>query len=202
MRPYSDAGIGRAMTEKIYQEFKRALQTEGVTLLQLMNASNCFESFGERKLAMIEQHFLRQGETDPLKAFVKMAPKNLMDERNWCVVKSIKGMGDASARQFFEGVVRFKEWFLPILKTKLIKINMPEVAKKKKVTKGDLTGQFVSFTSYRNADHEAAVEARGAEVVKYGAKTTILLYKKGGKASSKIETARAKGIKVCTFEEL
>lgn len=202
MRGYAEAGIGKAMTAKIYGEFERVLHDKGVTLLKLMNASNCFESFGERKLAMIEQHFLKRGETDPLKAFVKMAPKNLMDERNWYAVKSIKGMGEASARQFFEGVVRFKEWFLPILKTKLIKINMPEVARKKKVVKGDLSGEFVSFTSYRDTDHEAAVEARGGEVIKYGSKTTILLYKKGGKVSGKIEAARAKGIKVCTFEEL
>lgn len=202
MRGFLDAGIGKAMTAKIYGEFERVLHDEGVTLLKLMNASNCFESFGERKLAMIEQHFLKQGEADPLKAFVKMAPKTLMDERNWYTVTQIKGMGEASARQFFEGVVRFKEWFLPILKTKLIKINTPEVAKKKKVAKGELSGEFVSFTSYRNAEHEAAVEARGAEIIKYGAKTTILLYKKGGKVSNKIEAARAKGVKVCTFDEL
>lgn len=202
MRPYSDAGIGRAMTEKIYREFKRALQDEGVTLLKLMNASNCFESFGERKLQMIEQHFMKKGDRDPLKAYVKMRTDILADQNSWGKVQTIKGMGYASAKQFFGGLLRFKTWFKPILETKIIKINPPQLAQKKRTVKGDLAGQFVSFTSYRDADHEAAVESRGAEVIKYGAKTTILVYKKGGKASTKVEAARAKGIRVCTFEEL
>lgn len=198
MRGYTDAGIGSAMTGKIYAEFVRVLHDEGVTLLQLMNASNCFESFGERKLQMIHNHYTALGTEDMLKSFVRM-PAILAKAVD---ISAIKGMGDASARQFFEGLAKFKEWFKPILKTNLIKINPPERPKKKKVVKGQLSGQLVSFTGYRDEGHEAAVEALGAEVIKYGAKTTILLYKKGGKASSKVEAARTKGIKVCTFEEL
>jgi len=202
MTGFAEAGMGKAMTQKIYVEFSRVLIDEGVTLLKLMDASNCFESFGERKLEMIEQHFLGKGDSDPLKGFVKLSFENLQNERNWGAVEMIKGMGPASARQFFEGVQRFKLWFAPILKLKLLKINPPKVIKKKKPTNGKLNGERVSFTGYRNPDHEAAVEILGAEVVKYGAKTTILLYKKGGKASTKVEAARAKGIRVCTIEEI
>lgn len=198
MRGYTDAGIGTAMTGKIYAEFRRVLQDGGVTLLRLMNASNCFESFGERKLQMIHNHYAALGTQDMLKSFVQM-PAIMAKAVD---ISAIKGMGDVSARQFFEGLAKFKEWFKPILKTRLIKINPPEQVKKKKAVKGDLSGHLVSFTSYRNADHEAAVEARGAQVIKYGAKTTVLLYKKGGKISNKIEAAREKGLKVCTFEEL
>jgi NAD-dependent DNA ligase len=196
MRGYTDAGIGEAMTGKIYNEFNRVLHDDGVTLLQLMHASNCFESFGERKLQMIEQHFMKKGDRDPLKGFVKQPIVPLSK------ITAIKGMGEVSADQFLQGLERFKKWFRPILKTRLIKINDPQLVQKKKAVNGDLAGQRVSFTSYRDAAHEATVEARGAEVVPYSAKTTILLFKKGGKASSKIEAARAKGIRVCTFEEL
>ena len=45
-------------------------------------------------------------------------------------------------------------------------------------------------------------KAAGGEVVSFGSKTTILLVKAGGKASSKVEKAEAKGTKVQTFEEL
>ena len=199
MAGYTDAGIGEAMTQKIFREFKRVLRVEGVTLLQLMNASNCFESFGERKLQMIEQHFMKKGDRDPLRGFLL---------QNWDKTKAadrlmdIKGMGGASIDQFREGLTRFKQWFRPIAATKLIKVNPPQLIQKTKTAKGDLAGQKVSFTGYRNTDHEAAVEARGAEVVAYSAKTAILLYKQGGKVSGKIEAARSKGIRVCTFEEL
>jgi NAD-dependent DNA ligase len=146
---------------------------------------------------MIENHFLKR-DPDPLKSFVKQ-PIVHWDKVK---IKAIKGMGEASADQFLEGLERFKAWLLPILKTKLVKINAPAAPVKKRAIKGDLSGEFVSFTGYRDADHEAAVEARGAEVIKYGAKTTILVYKKGGKASSKIEAAKTKGIRVTTFEDL
>jgi NAD-dependent DNA ligase len=202
MKGFTEAGVGKAMTAKIYDEMSRVLHDEGVPLLKLMNASNCFESFGERKLQMIENYYMKKGDKDPLRVFVKMTPEQLGRERIRNTVADIKGMGDKSAEQFYDGLWRFKTWLLPILKTKLVKINAPAAPVKKRAVKGDLSGEFVSFTSYRNAEHEAAVAARGAEVIKYGAKTTILLYKEGGKASSKVDAAKAKGIKVCTFDEL
>ncbi len=200
MAGYTEAGMGSAMTAKIYAECERVFRTEGVTLLKLMNASNCFESFGERKLEMIEQHYLSQGLNDPLKAFVKMKAGELGSSQ--AQIRDIKGMGEKSAEQFLDGVSKFKFWFAPILKTKLILINPPELKKKKTQVKGDLAGQFVSFTGYRDKTHEASVEARGAEVVSFGSKTTILIYKDGGKKSTKVEKAQEKGIKVTTFEAL
>jgi NAD-dependent DNA ligase len=202
MSVYSDAGIGSAMILKIYGEFKRVLQDEGVSLLKLMNASNCFESFGERKLQAIVDHYAKKGDRNMLKWFVQQPVAWLEDEVNWADIKAIKGMGDASARQFFEGVVKFKAWFLPILKTKLVKINHPEATRDKPKTKGKLSGQRVSWTGYRDKEQEAAVEAAGGEVVDFGSRTQVLLFKEGGKASSKIDKARDKGILVTTFKEL
>lgn len=65
--------------------------------------------------------------------------------------------------------------------------------------KGILTGHRVSFTGYRDKDEEAWVASNGGEVVPFGSKTTILLYKEGGKASSKVAKATEKGIPASTF---
>lgn len=203
MAGYTEAGMGDAMTAKIYADMGRVLTDNGITLLQLMNASNCFESFGERKLTLVQNHYMKKGDKDPLKVFLQMNDQQHgLAWKDIVADKKIKGMAESSARQFLEGMVRFKEWFRPIHKTKLIKIVPPVVSAQKKKVVGKLTGQKVSFTGYRNAEHEAAIEAMGGEVVPFGGKTTLLLYKAGGKSSSKIDKARAKGLAVSTFEEL
>lgn len=60
----------------------------------------------------------------------------------------------------------------------------------------------VSWTGYRSEDEELWVQQQGGSVVPFGAKTAVLLYKEGGKASSKLQKARDKGIRVITFAEL
>jgi len=67
--------------------------------------------------------------------------------------------------------------------------------KKKKAVQGTLSGQKVSFTGFRDADLEAKIEAAGGEVVTFGGKTTLLIYKADGKASTKVAKAESKGIK-------
>lgn len=202
MAGYTKAGMGEAMTGKIYEECGRVFREDGVTLIKLMNASNCFESFGERKLAMIENHFAKKGNADILRVYVQMKIAQLESEKERAAIESIKGMGKASARQFFEGLMAFKLWFAPIAKTKLIKVINPVPKKAMVARAGKYVGQKVSFTGYRNKDHEAALEEQGAEVISFSAKTTILIYKAGGKKSGKLAAAEDKGIKVCTFEEL
>ncbi len=73
----------------------------------------------------------------------------------------------------------------------------------KRVIKGNkLAGQYVSWTGYRNDSEESWVTEQGGTVVKFGAKTTILLHKDSGKTSSKLDKARAKGIRICTFQNI
>ena len=199
---YTKAGMGTAMTAKIYADTGRVLTDEGVTLLQLMVASNCFESFGERKLQMIERHFMKLGDKDPLKTFVKTPNVRLVTKHHQASVVAIKGMGEISAQQFFDGLLRFKEWFRPIVALKLIKIRAPEAPKTKKAIKGDLSGVIISFTGYRDKAQEAALKARGAEIVAFGGRTQVLIYKAGGKASTKIDKARAKGVIVKTYKDM
>lgn len=202
MKPYVKADFGQAMTSKIFAEMDRVFRDDGVTLLKLMNASNCFESFGERKLQMIEDHFAKKGDADILRVYVQMKVAQLEDSDQLARIEAIKGLGKESAKQFFEGLMKFKLWFAPIAKLKLIRVVNPVPKKEKKSVKGILTGSNISFTGYRDKEHEAWVEAQGGTIVPFGSKTTILLYKESGKASSKVDKARHKGITVYTFDEL
>lgn len=199
----ADAGLGWVTAAKVMTDMQRVLREDGVTLLKLMVASNCFESFGERKLLLVENFYrgIRISE-NPLGALVKKSDTWLASEVNRASVAVIKGMGTASANQLFDGLIRFRAWLRPIYNTKLIKINPPAPVQKGKKIVGILTGEFVSFTSYRDESHKESVEAMGGTIIPYGAKTTVLLYKAGGKSSSKIDKARDKGITVTTFEEL
>ncbi len=199
---YEAGGVGRAMTEKIFKEMQRVLVDEGVSLIKLMNASNCFESFGERKLQAIVDHFAKKGDRNMLKWYVQQPFDYLQNENNWQDIIDIKGMGKTSAAQFFEGVQRFKLWFLPILKLGIVKVNHPTATTDKPKRAGKLSGQRVSWTGYRSKEEEAAVEAAGGTVVSFGSSTTVLLYKDDGKASSKIQKAKDKGMQVTTFDKL
>jgi hypothetical protein len=51
---------------------------------------------------------------------------------------------------------------------------------------------------YRNKEEELQVTKAGGTVVPFGARTTVLLYTEGGKASSKVAKAQAKGITLMT----
>lgn len=105
-------------------------------------------------------------------------------------------LGKVFGEEFFRYHLAF---FKRLTGVRFIPIKVP--TKKVKKT-GKLTGQFVSWTGYRAPEEEKAVEDAGGELVSFGPKTTILLFKAGGKASSKIEKAKAKGIKVTTFDKL
>lgn len=107
-----------------------------------------------------------------------------------------QALGKVFGQEFFDHHLKF---YKRLARMRSVPIKAP--AKKAKKT-GKLTGQFVSWTGYRAPDEEKAVEDAGGELVSFGPKTTILLFKAGGKASSKIEKAKAKGIKVTTFDKL
>jgi hypothetical protein len=67
-----------------------------------------------------------------------------------------------------------------------------------KPKKGVLTGKCFSWTGYRSAEEESYVSDRGGEVVPFGKRTSVLFYKKDGKASGKVSKA---GEKALTFNE-
>ncbi len=191
---FLNAGIGKVMAAKIYAELNRVFKP-GVLLRDLMVASNCFDSgLGDRKLRAIER-FYKQ-DTNVLASLVKGDIDKLSAK-----LLRVPGFSDKSADLIVDGMPRFKAW---LRKTLIyVKVRKPVASTvKAPVAKGKLTGFVVSFTTYRNRDHEKWVADNGGEVAAFGARTQYLIYRETGKANNKIEKAKAKGIKVCTFEAL
>lgn len=106
--------------------------------------------------------------------------------------------GPVFASKVAEGWEDFIVWLMT--KQNILWLNKP--AAKTPVTGGKLKGLCVSWTGYRSKEEEAWVEANGGQVVPFGSKTQALLHKEGGKASTKVSKAEAKGISVYTFVEL
>ena len=103
----------------------------------------------------------------------------------------------------FYAAMQTPEWQRFVLEPEiqaLTKLARPE--RKVAATSTKLQGQCVSWTGYRDEAEELWVQQQGGLVVTFGAKTTILLYRAGGKSSSKLDKARASGKRVTTFAEL
>lgn len=185
--PMLKAGIGDANAKKIMGELKRAFSP--CSLLKLMVASNLFGvGVGERRLTAIQA------------AGISMTKLMAMDEDTALnAIVKIPGFQSTTAGLVVAGLPRFKK-FLATAKKYITVKDLKPVAKK--VVQGKLTGQKVSWTGYRDSTEEAAVEAAGGEVVSFGSKTTVLLYKPTGKPSAKVAKAKASGIKVVQFKDL
>lgn len=182
------AGVGKAMSHKIAIEFDKRLNTK-TSLIKLMVASQVLEEgMGERRLQSLVDNGIDLS---------KLVSSQALAAR----IEAIPGWGAKSRRLFIESIPPWSAWYAEAVDALGYALTATKT-QKRKATAGPLQGQFVSFTGYRDKAHEAAVEAAGGEVVSFGSKTTILLVKAGGKASSKVEKAEAKGTKVQTFEEL
>lgn len=188
---FEEAGIGKAMTAKIFAEMERKLRTEGCTVRELMVASNCFGAgMGDRKLKAIEAHY--KEEPRILAAIVAGKAEKSIRE----MLAEVPGFAGKTVDLFMEGRLAFREWVREIRPYYTPKLPAVVAAP----VKGKLSGRKFSFTGYRDKEQEAWLAAQGGEVVSFGAKTQVLFYKDGGKASSKIDSARDKGIEVQTFE--
>jgi NAD-dependent DNA ligase len=186
----TELGVGKAMTKKIWAEFDREFNR--LTLKKLMVASSCFDAgVGDRRVNAIEQHY-----EDPA-VFVQ-----LIQATNTGVVQMLQKVpkfGPKTVDLFSSGLVIFRLWLKEA--QKYVKIKRGQRKMEVKPSTGKLLGKIVSFTTYRDKAHEQFVTENGGTVDKFGATTTILLYKKGGRLSSKLDKARAKGVEVLTFEE-
>lgn len=177
-------GLGVKMSQKIYQELQRVLG-KPIALKTLMVASGCFENgVGARKLAQLEAGGLS------MKDLCNGKGTDLYQR-----ILAIKGFKDKTAKAVIDGKLAFTKWIKPIKDYLDITTDAPAA---KKVVNGPLTGQKIAWTTYRSPEQQQIVASLGAEVQdKFGAQTTILLYREGGKASSKIEKA---GDRAMTWE--
>ena len=188
------AGLGPKVALNIHKEFDKVFKGKTIPMRQLMVASSIFKSgMGDRKLQILEGAGVSMGSLMKLLILKGQTEVQLK-------VHDVKGFSDRTALMVGAGCSRFKprlEFYTTVMK---VDGRLPGVDT---VVKGDLTGQFVSFTSYRSTEHADAVKARGAKVIDLGAKTTILLYKDGAvKFKDKIDKAAARGVRTTTFEEL
>jgi DNA ligase (NAD+) len=190
---FIEYGMGKAGASKLVQEMNRIL-TGNVSIAKLMVASSLFPGVGLELISKFENHW--KGFKDPLRVFIKCDKATEARE----MLASVPTFKDKTIEKFMPNRLNFRRW-LNVMAT-YFTIGVPEKAIKSKVNAGPLNGEVVTFTSYRNIAHEAQVQKLGGVVDKFSAKTTILLYKEGGKLSTKIEKAKEKGLKVCTFEQL
>lgn len=175
---------GDVTRNKFVKEAHKALRN--LTLIDLMVASNTFDAgVGHRRLNEVHKHI-------PLSKLINMSESAIIKK-----LMTIKGFGEATAELIAIGAGNFRSWYddgsLFVVKS--------DVPKKKAVPvneEGKLFTMNVSWTGYRNKDQEAIVEAEGGNVVPFGSKTDVLLYKADGKKSSKVEKA---GARAMTWEQ-
>lgn len=185
----TSVGVGPGMAAKIEDEFNRVLG-KPVPTLKMMVASQTFGvGIGERKLQQL---------VDAGISLSKLTLSN-SEGAQWRLRTSlgkVHGFSDKTVELLMSGLDAWRDFHAEA--TAYVQIK--EQAPAKKVTGGAWAKHNVSFTGYRDKEQEAAVVAGGGEVVPFGSKTTVLFIREGGKASSKIDKARDKGITVTTFE--
>jgi hypothetical protein len=174
----SDAGFDGKQGSKIYDEIKRVFSSP-ISMKQLMVASQCFGvGIGERKLEQIEA------------AGISM--QQLHNATDLDMLLDVPGFERKTVEVVEDGMDDWHDFYSVASRYLTIDGSLP---KKKKAVQGTLSGQKVSFTGFRDAGLEAKIEAAGGEVVTFGGKTTLLIYKADGKASTKVAKAESKGIK-------
>jgi DNA ligase (NAD+) len=179
-------GFGPVQSKKMAEELRRVLCNE-ISLKQLMVASSCFDvGVGERRLSAIEA------------AGISMNALAIEQTVTCEDLGNIPGFADKTVDLIQNGVEEFYEWFKSVKKYLTVNGDLPKPKKAKKVLNSKLAGVVATFTGYRDQAQLSMIESLGGVVADFSSKTTILLYREGGRKSSKIEKA---GDKAMTFTE-
>ncbi len=186
------AGFTERTAERIHTEFAAKLKT--IKVEHAMIGSGAFdEGVGERRLEQITKVM------SMAQVFRLSKEHTIADMAS--ILADIDGIGDIVGTQLASGIKRFRTMHMRHLQ-KYAELVIPErLAKVKKPKAGKWSGQRATWTGYRDKAQEAEFVANGGEVVSFGSKTTVLFMKEGGKASSKIAAAEAKGINVTTWDD-
>ncbi len=178
-------GTSQQGAERLWNAIHKVLDSK-VPLTKLMVASTTFpRGIGLRRLKSL-------GDRIDLLKLASMPDKAQLE-----FITSTPGWSTVMAKVFMAGMPKFLKWL------DLVKVPYTNDTGKQAVKKvnGPLTNVLVSWTGYRNKDEELKVTQAGGTVVPFGSKTTVLLYTEGGKASSKVSKAQAKGISVMTWSQ-
>jgi NAD-dependent DNA ligase len=175
-------GVKDSLAQKLFDSIHSKID-KGVLLPVLMEASSMFpRGIGEIRLTAVDKSI-------GLEKLSKLDADNAVKR-----LSAVPGFSSITARQVVKGLPLFYKWL------SIVKI---AVKKQEYVSKsGKLKGLNFSFTGYRSKDEEAIIDKNGGSVIPFGSKTNYLLVVENGKASSKIDSAKEKGIKVITWKQV
>lgn len=161
-----------------------ATRPEQPTLVQLIIASNLMgESYGSR---MVEK-MLTLKSVDWYKD-VKAVQDDLAEPD--VAAAFVDLLGPTRGPDMLIGAQAFYKWYAHF--PEAYKGRKAKVVKVKQASQA-LAGVCASWTGYRDKDQEQTVIENGGTVVPFGSKTTVLFYKADGKASTKVDKAKAQG---------
>lgn len=181
-----EAKIGPKQSENIQTELRRVLGAK-ISLKKLMVASGCFEAgMGERKLSQLEDVGISMRELG-----------NMRSDEIMTRIPEVKGFSDKTAKLLRDGVREFRLWYKPIKEILQIDGALPV---KKASTSGRLSDMKFTWSGYRSDTEEQTILANGGAIVSFSAKTDVLFYKEGGKASTKVEKAGDRAMTWQQFE--
>jgi DNA ligase (NAD+) len=181
------SNVKEKTAEKLHTAIHRILD-KGIPIVKLMDASGTFpRGLGSTRFQQIADRW-------NMKKVLAVAESN--PDKLRAALMKIGGWSDTTVDGFLKGAPQFNKW---LTITKLKPIYAKEKAPKAKTQK--LAGVGATWTGYRNADEEAIVKENGGTVEKFGSKTTHLLYRPGGKESSKLDKARVEGLPVLTWDQ-
>lgn len=184
-------GVQITTAKKLHHALHSVLD-KGIPLATLMEASGVFDrGMGTSRLEAIAERY-------PL---LKLAGKDRQTQID--LVSNIPGFQVKTATLWADGAIKFLKWMkltgiTPMSEDQERKLkNSTRIEKKS----SKLDGVNVSWTGYRDKEQEAAVQMNGGQIVPFSSKTQVLLYSRSGKASSKVDKAKAKGIETYTWDQ-
>ncbi len=175
-------GFQSALAERSYQAVQDSVSAVDPTLLA--DATGLLgPGFGQTRFAALLELY-----PDALTTWGKLTPDEIYD-----LAIEVPGLGDILAEQVAQGFGRLLKWLASVPEIRLTK--PPKIKK----TSNKLDGQSITFTGWRDADLVEKITKAGGQYVDFGSKTTILVY--GGRPSSKVDKAKAKGIDVMSVDQ-
>ncbi|MNK95574.1 DNA ligase [compost metagenome] len=192
MDEFEEAGFTKNGVIRIHSAFAKQMAKLDINAA-MIGVGSFAEGVGERRLEQINK-VISSGQL--LQMSKELSVADFTE-----ALAQVDGIGEVVGRQIAEGLKEFRRLHLPALQ-KYTEVVIPKrTTKAARPKKGKWRGVRATWTGYRSKEQEEQFVANGGEIVSFGSKTTVLFYKDGGKTSSKVEKAEAKGITVTTWEQ-
>lgn len=172
--------IQSRMANKLFNSLQSGLKR--ITLIKLIVASNIFgRGFAEKKIKKILDVFPKIIDEFKIKE-LKLWKSSLLD---------IEGLGEITVNEFLASLPKFQEFHKKFSKYVKVPSHKPlEIT-------GEMEGQKVVFTGFRDKELKEAIERAGGKVSEsISNNTTLVIYKDGDTDSLKYKEAIKRGIKV------